>query len=101
MPLVSPDTVMGLPGPVAVAPPGDAVTVKEVIAAPPSAAGGKKLTLACAFPGVAVTDRGGPGTPGATVWMLTGAEVAVLVPPPFVAETAARIVAPESDAPGE
>ena len=39
MPFVSPVTTSGLPAPVAVFPPGDEVTVYEVIAAPPFDAG--------------------------------------------------------------
>ena len=58
VPLVRPVTVIGLAVPVAVLPPGDEVTVYEVIGLPPLEAGGLKLTVACAFPAVAVTSSG-------------------------------------------
>jgi hypothetical protein len=45
-----------------VCPPGDEVTVYDVIAEPPSDAGALKLTLACRSPGVADTPVGAPGT---------------------------------------
>src|SRR5665648_799197 len=47
---------------VAVAPPGDAVTVYPVIDEPPLLAGAVQLTIAEAFPGVANTAVGAPGT---------------------------------------
>src|SRR5665648_137387 len=47
---------------VAVAPPGDAVTVYPVIDEPPLLAGAVQLTVAEAFPGVADTAVGAPGT---------------------------------------
>jgi hypothetical protein len=58
-------------------PPGDAVTVYEVIALPPSEAGGDQVIVADKFPVVAVTLRGGPGGP---VNMKTSAELMGLVP---------------------
>jgi hypothetical protein len=45
VPFDNPVTTIGLAAPVAVAPPGEAVTVYEVIAAPPFEAGGVKLTV--------------------------------------------------------
>jgi hypothetical protein len=45
-----------------VAPPGDAVAVYDVIADPPFDAGAVHETAACAFPGVADTPVGAPGT---------------------------------------
>jgi hypothetical protein len=44
------------------APPGDAVTVYSVIAAPPSLAGANHDTLARRLPGAAVTSIGASGT---------------------------------------
>jgi hypothetical protein len=67
VPFVSPVTVTGLVAPVAEMPPGLEVTVYVVIAAPPEDAGGVKLTVACAFPAVAVTPVGAPGTTALTV----------------------------------
>ena len=46
MPFVNPVTVIGLDGPVAVAPPGFAVTVYCVIAAPPLEEGAVNVTVA-------------------------------------------------------
>ena len=63
MPLVKPVTVMGLAAPDLVMPPGFDVTVYEVMGLPPSDAGGVKLTVACAFPAVALTPVGAPGRP--------------------------------------
>ena len=62
---------------VTVAPPGDAITVYEAIALPPSEAGGDHVIVADRFPAVAVTLRGGPGGP---VNMKTSAELMGLVP---------------------
>ena len=50
-PFVSPVTTSGLPDPVFVAFPGDAVTLYDVIATPPSDAGGEKLTVVLIPPG--------------------------------------------------
>ena len=47
---------------VAVWPPGVAVTVYPVIAEPPVDAGAFQVTVACAFPAVAETLVGAPGT---------------------------------------
>ena len=57
-----PVTVIEVPAPVAVMPPGLDVTVYEVMGLPPFEAGGVKVTVACAFPAVAVTPVGAPGT---------------------------------------
>ena len=43
-------------------PPGEEVTVYPVIGDPPSLTGAVKLTVACAFPPVALTPVGAPGT---------------------------------------
>ncbi|MNF13972.1 hypothetical protein D3C80_2159970 [compost metagenome] len=53
---------MGEAAPVAVAPPGLAVTVYPVIAAPPADAGAVNATVASALPPVAVPMVGAPGT---------------------------------------
>jgi len=47
---------------VQVCPPGLAVAVYEVIAAPPFDAGAAHFTVAAPFPGVPVTPVGAPGT---------------------------------------
>ena len=62
MPFVSPVTVIGLDAPVAEMLAGLDVTMYEVMGLPPFAAGGVKLTVACALPAVAVTPVGAPGT---------------------------------------
>jgi hypothetical protein len=59
-PSVNPVTVIGLEPPDACAPPGDAVTVYEVIGEPFDA-GVLKPTVAWPFPAVAVTPLGAPG----------------------------------------
>jgi hypothetical protein len=66
-PPVSPVTVSGLAAPLAVWPPfaglvaSVAVTVYEVIADPPSEAGGDQDTVADPFPAAALTPAGEPG----------------------------------------
>jgi hypothetical protein len=60
--LVSPVTVIGLAVPVPVILPGLEVTVYPVMAEPPLLAGGVNVTVAWAFPFVAVPIVGGPGT---------------------------------------
>ena len=77
--------MIGLPEPVAVMPPGDAVTVYEVITAPPLLAGAANWTVARALPGTALTAVGAPGT-AAGVTAFEGAE-GPLVPLLFVAVT--------------
>jgi hypothetical protein len=62
VPFVRPVTVMGDAAPLAAMPPGDEVAVYDVIAEPPVDAGGVNVTVACAFPAVAVPIVGGPGT---------------------------------------
>ena len=59
--LVSPVTVIGLFAPWAVMLPGLEVTVYEMIGLLPFEAGALKLTVAWAFPAVAVTFCGAPG----------------------------------------
>ena len=49
---------------IAVFPPGAAVTVKPVMALPPSLVGAVQLTVACAWPGLANTAVGTPGAVG-------------------------------------
>jgi hypothetical protein len=60
--LVSPVTVITLDAAVLVLPPGLDVTVYEMMGLPPSDAGTVKLTVAWAFPAIAVTPVGAPGT---------------------------------------
>ena len=54
--------VIGLDVPVDVLPPGFEVTVYETMGLPPLEAGGVKMTIACAFPAIAATPVGAPGT---------------------------------------
>ena len=81
--MVSPVTVMGEAAPVALRAPQ--VAVYEVIGEPPLEAGGAKKTVACAFPAVAATDGGAPGTV-AGVTLLEGADAGP-VPTVLVAVT--------------
>jgi hypothetical protein len=62
VPLLKPETVIGDELPVAVAPPGLAVTVYPVIAEPPFSAGAEKDTDAEPLPAVALTLVGASGT---------------------------------------
>jgi hypothetical protein len=67
VPLARPATVMGEAAPLAVKPPGEAVTLYEVISEPPLEAGGVNVTVACPLPAVAMPIVGAPGTaPGVT-----------------------------------
>ena len=68
---------MGDVVPIAVMPPGLDVTVYPVITLPPVLDGATKATLAEAFPAVATTLVGAPGTVAA------GAVVTVMVPVAF------------------
>ena len=61
VPFVNPVTVIGLPVPLAVSPPGDDVTVYEVIVVPPLEAGASKLTVACPSPALAAAPVGAEG----------------------------------------
>ena len=73
VPLVSPVTVNGLAAPVAVKPPGDDVTVYEVIGLP-FALAPLNVTVAWVSPGAAVTVVGAPGNPaGVTEFEATDA----------------------------
>ena len=82
---MSPVTVIGLDEPVPVFPPGFEVTVYPVIAEPPSLTGAVNVTVAWAFPAVADTPVGAPGTvPGVTEFE---AALAGPVPLAFVAVT--------------
>jgi hypothetical protein len=56
-----PVTVIGLPEPATLLPPGDAVTVYETIGESPEEFGGEKLTVASPRPATAVTAVGAPG----------------------------------------
>lgn len=67
VPLVRPAKVIGEAAPVAVAPPGLAVTVYPVIALPPVDTGAVNVTVASAFPALAVPMVGAPGATGFTV----------------------------------
>ena len=84
VPLVNPVNVSGDSEPDAVTPPGDDVTVYEVIAEPP-VAGAVQLTVACSFPRVAETDVGASGV----VAGVTGSdgEEGAELPTPFLANT--------------
>ncbi len=66
-PLLRPVTVIGELAPVPVKPPGFAVTVYPLIAAPPVFAGAVKVTLASVLPAVAVPMTGAAGTTALTV----------------------------------
>lgn len=88
VPLVNPVTVSGLDAPVAVAPPGLAVTVYPVIGEPPVEEGAVNDTTTCALPGVPATAVGDPGT-AAGVTELDGAEAGP-APAAFVA-TAVKV----------
>lgn len=77
-PFTRPDTVMGLPAPLPVAPPGLAVTVKPVTASPPSKAGVNDTTTWPLPPRVPETAVGALGT----VAGVAAAEAALLVPVP-------------------
>ena len=85
MQFASPLTVIGPELPLAVAPPGDAVTVYEPIAAPPSPAGAEKLTVALPSPAAAVTPEGASGSPAGVTPL--DADEAALVPIELVAVT--------------
>ena len=61
-------------GVVAVRPPGDEVTVYEVIGLPPLEAGAVQLTVASALPAAAVTPVGAPGTVAEGVTAFDAAE---------------------------
>ena len=81
MPLVKPLTTVDVaPEIVAVAAPGEAVTVYDVIAEPPLLAGATHDTVADVLPATAVTDVGAPGTVGALG--VTGDEAADGAPVP-------------------
>ena len=86
VPLVRPVTVIGEDAPVAVRPPGEAVTVYPVIADPPVFVGAVKLTVALPLLTVAEIPVGVPGALAASV---TAEEAPDAVPAPmaFVAVT--------------
>ena len=64
MSLVRPETRIGLLAPEAVIPPGELVTVYDVIAVPPVYAGAPNETLAWPSPAVALPIVGAPGDVG-------------------------------------
>ena len=64
---------MGDAGPLTLIPPGEEVTVYDVIGEPPPDAGGVNVTVACVFPAVAGPIVGGPGT-AAGVTLFDGAD---------------------------
>ena len=76
---------MGEAGPLALKPPGEDVTVYDVIGEPPLEAGGVNVTVACPTPAVAVPIVGGPGT-AAGVTLFEGADAGP-VPTAFAAVT--------------
>ncbi len=78
-------TVIGEVPPVAVIPPGEDVTVYEVIAEPPFETGALKVTVTCPLPWVAVPMIGASGTVAGTTELLVPEEI--LVPYTFVAVT--------------
>lgn len=85
--MLRPETVIGLPLPLVVAPPGEAVTVYELIAAPFDD-GVEKLTTAERSPATASTALGASGTVAdATGVTLADADEAEPVPTEFVAAT--------------
>jgi len=74
-----------LAAPLTVMPPGEDVTVYDVIGEPPPETGGVNVTVACEFPAVAVPIVGGPGT-AAGVTLFEGADAGP-VPTALVAVT--------------
>ena len=85
-PFVKPVTVIGEDVPVAVIPPGEAVTVYPVLADPPVFIGAVKLTVALPLLPVAEMLVGTPGAIGAGVTADDAVEL-VLVPAELVATT--------------
>jgi len=85
VPLARPPTVIGEAGPVALMPPGDDVTVYDVIGVPPLEMGGVNATVACALPAVATTPVGLPGN-AAGMTLFEGADAGP-VPTALVAVT--------------
>jgi hypothetical protein len=88
VPGTRPVTVQDVPVVVQDAPPGEAVTLYEVICEPPLAVGAVQLTVTAPIPADAITFVGAPGAPvGATgVTALLGAD-GELLPCTFVATT--------------
>jgi hypothetical protein len=80
------------PPAVTVCGPGEEVIVYDVIGLPPLS-GGVQLTVADAFPAVAVTPVGAPGTVGAGMTVLDGADSGP-VPTEFVAVTVKKYTCP-------
>src|SRR5215472_11007985 len=71
VPFVRPPTVAFSAAPPTLAdwPPGDAVTVYPLTAAPPFEDGALQLTVACPFPATADAPVGAPGTVAGTTWL--------------------------------
>ena len=85
---MSPVTVIGLAVPVPVKPPGLEVTVYPVIGEPPLLSGAVNVTVARAFPFVAVPIVGAPGTDEGGIGVTEfDAELGRPVPLAFVAVT--------------
>jgi hypothetical protein len=84
--------VIGDPEPVPVKPPGDEVTVYEVIVAPPLSEGAEKVTDAEFAPAVAVPMVGARGTLATTALVLF--DIAGVEPLAFVAVTTQVITVP-------
>ena len=110
MPFVRPVTTIGLDEPVAVTPPGDAVTTYELIGAPPSDTGGVKLTDAWPFPATAVAAVGGSGAastissrgppaPVRKLWVTERGAALPAAPPSIIAAVSASAT-PASALPG-
>ena len=95
VPFVSPPIVIGLAEPLAVLPPGDDVTVYDVIGEPPFEAGAAKDTVAAPLLAVAETAVGAPGT----VITVTGNAALAVLPRVSVAEQLTRVVPTANDEP--
>ena len=87
MPFVSPGTTIGEPEPVAVIPPGEEVTVYEVMGELPGLAGGVNETVAEPMPAEAVTPVGASGGMAAVGVVGFEGVLAGPVPVEFVAVT--------------
>src|SRR5260221_1205730 len=86
VPFLSPGTSTGECSPAPIKPPGDEVTMYEVMADPPFESGAAKLTVACPSPAMARTSRGAAGdkSDGVTTFE---ADEAGPPPPPWLAVT--------------
>jgi len=86
VPFASPPIVIGLAEPLAVRPPGDDVTVYDVIGEPPFEAGAAKDTVAAPLLAIAETAVGALGGPTG-VTGVDGAEAGLAPPAAFLATT--------------